>query len=412
LSSHEYGSHTCTAQEQWHTADLVQECFVPVLPQLRDVQRYRAAEWDLVQDTAGRAYWLAHFRSHFDVLAAHIAEEYPELAPAQTQSGAPTPLTAHGGDRLADLRAEYYAVLDDLAVRPERYGRLDVLMLDELRQVLLVRYGCRDPFRGVKAREDAAALALLPNLLRELDRLPPEQELTHLAEGLLAGNLFDLGAQATIERYTSGQHGFWDSRAQQPPHPWFVDHLDAWKARCLSGERARANPLPLLREGAGGGLAAPPYRHALWFVDNAGSDVVLGCLPLARWLLRRGVRVTLAANTQPALNDITAAELVPLLKSAAAIDPIFADPRLTVVASGNRAPLIDLTQLSDECVTAAADADLLMLHGMGRSIESNWSARFTCDCLRTAVLKDAEAAARLHAQLFDHVFRFEPGTAP
>jgi type II pantothenate kinase len=41
------------------------------------------------------------------------------------------------------------------------------------------------------------------------------------------------------------------------------------------------------------------------FVDNSGADVVLGILPFARQLIKMGARITLAANTYPALNDIT-----------------------------------------------------------------------------------------------------------
>jgi hypothetical protein len=106
------------------------------------------------------------------------------------------------------------------------------------------------------------------------------------------------------------------------PRPWAVDNLDA-----------ALNALTRLH----------PHVHAIACVDNAGSDAVLGihsliaavsqmsvvmsantpmtaghdlrCLPLAgmlpfaRELLRRGTRVTLAANETPSINDITAAEL-------------------------------------------------------------------------------------------------------
>jgi hypothetical protein len=44
--------------------------------------------------------------------------------------------------------------------------------------------------------------------------------------------------------------------------------------------------------------------------DNAGTDVVLGMVPLVRELLRRGTNVVLSANSTPALNDITHPELV------------------------------------------------------------------------------------------------------
>lgn len=36
------------------------------------------------------------------------------------------------------------------------------------------------------------------------------------------------------------------------------------------------------------------YRRALLFVDNSGADVILGMLPLARELLRRGTEVNIS----------------------------------------------------------------------------------------------------------------------
>jgi hypothetical protein len=98
------------------------------------------------------------------------------------------------------------------------------------------------------------------------------------------------------------------------------------------------------------GTVVSPYKRVIMFVDNAGADVVLGMLPFARELLRMGsevggagthccwgllmvacrgasqlsdvvpsflmahacvhkLQVVLVANSLPAINDITAAEL-------------------------------------------------------------------------------------------------------
>lgn len=55
-----------------------------------------------------------------------------------------------------------------------------------------------------------------------------------------------------------------------------MDDFDVFKGRMLgTGDRK-----------------PPPHRRALLFVDNAGADVVLGMLPLARELLRRGTEVS------------------------------------------------------------------------------------------------------------------------
>lgn len=42
------------------------------------------------------------------------------------------------------------------------------------------------------------------------------------------------------------------------------------------------------------GKKPQPHKRALLFVDNSGADVVLGMLPLARELLRRGTEVSLS----------------------------------------------------------------------------------------------------------------------
>lgn len=55
-----------------------------------------------------------------------------------------------------------------------------------------------------KEREHAAALEVLPDLLHELDQMPPTARLTSLIQGILAGNIFDWGAKATVDLYHNG----------------------------------------------------------------------------------------------------------------------------------------------------------------------------------------------------------------
>ena len=54
----------------------------------------------------------------------------------------------------------------------------------------------------------------------------------------------------------------------------------------------------------------------------AGADVVLGMIPLARELLRMGSEVVMVANSLPAINDVTCAELRTLLESVCETCPI------------------------------------------------------------------------------------------
>lgn len=55
---------------------------------------------------------------------------------------------------------------------------------------------------------------------------------------------------------------------------------------------------------------------------NAGADIVLGMLPLAREFLRQGVEVVLCANTLPAINDVTAQELCDLVEKIGSLCPV------------------------------------------------------------------------------------------
>lgn len=175
------------------------------------------------------------------------------------------------------------------------------------------------------------------------------------------------------------------------PRPWAVDDLDAAVAALAAG---------------------PPYRKAVLFVDNAGADVVLGMLPLARELARAGTHVILAANEAPSINDITAAELAALLLPAAAAADValgeaVAAGRLRVVSSGSGLPVIDLSALSPGLAAACEGADLVVLEGMGRAIETNLGAAFACDALKIGMVKHPEVAAALGGRMLDCVLRFD-----
>lgn len=76
----------------------------------------------------------------------------------------------------------------------------------------------------------------------------------------------------------------------------------------------------------------PPFRRVIVFVDNAGADIVLGMLPFVRELLRLRCEVVMVANSLPAINDITAAELRLLLSAAAEVCPIIKSARSAALA--------------------------------------------------------------------------------
>ncbi len=344
------------------------------LLQLADARAYRPTRWDLKRDDAGRQYWVRVFHEHRVALLRHMRASYPHADAARIQ---------------AFQQADHDA-FERIARHPERFEQIDILTLERMRGALLTSHGFPDAFAAVKQRENEIALRLLPATLRDLSLEADGEVFERLARQLMIGNLWDLGAIATIDLYESGQLSAEARSAQVPARPWRWDDVERWRSAWESGYRP---------------------RHAGYFIDNAGADFWLGCLPFVVWLLHRGVRVTLVGNARPKLNDIIADELEALLPRAVGCDAVLAnawrDGRLRVVASGSGTALIDLSELADECVTALADADLILLHGMGRAVESNWDTAFSCDVLRTATLKDAGVAAHVGGKLFDCVFRFD-----
>ena len=336
-----------------------------VFPLLADVANYRACDSDLLTDHYARSYWLDLFASHLEL---HIGSA--ELL------GIPR-------DGLIRANAALNQELARIRKHPDRHGRLDILLLTDLYRAALAAEGITDEFHLVKGRENEAALGTLPKRLEELDRLDDGPRFDSLIRGLLAGNLFDMGVEETARHYANNSVPFDEALASLPARPWLVDDL---------GEA---------REG----WVAEPARRTIIFADNAGADIVLGVLPLARELLRRGGEVVIAANAGPALNDVTFREVESIIDHAAAADAIFHDERLSVVSSGCEAPLIDLMSVSDDLVRAARGVDLVVLDGMGRAIESNYLARFTCPCWRVAMLKDPQVARSIGGKRYDAVFR-------
>jgi len=340
---------------------------VAQFPLLAQPSQYRACDVDLLVDETARAYWLEAFESHF-----------PTLLEAAASCGATVAAREHARDIL-------FAELALLHETPDRHGTLDLLMLTRFCRAALDDAGIFDEFRLVKERENDAAFAELPAYLARLNDADPAQRIELIIRGMLAGNLFDMGVPERAGHYADQAPSLRDALARVPARPWYVDDLDQLTAALTDRAPGRA----------------------IIFADNAGGDAVLGVLPLARELMSRGAEVCIAANDTPVLNDVTADEMRRLIARAADLDGTFASPSLSVIASGNRWPLIDLNHISDDLAAAALGTDLLVLVGMGRAVESNWSAPFTCPVLRIAIVKDPQVARTVGASMYDAIVRFD-----
>ena len=67
-------------------------------------------------------------------------------------------------------------------------------------------------------------------------------------------------------------------------------------------------------------------------------------------------------------------------------------------------------QVSREVIAEAHGADLVVLEGMGRAIETNLFAKFTCESLKLGMIKHPEVATCLGGRLYDCVINYDAGT--
>ncbi|KAB1993904.1 hypothetical protein ES319_D13G064200v1 [Gossypium barbadense] len=120
-------------------------------------------------------------------------------------------------------------------------------------------------------------------------------------------------------------------------------------------------------------------------------------------------QVVLAANDLPSINDVTYPELIEIiskLKDESGKLIGVDTSNLLIANSGNDLPVIDLTRVSQELAYLASDADLVILEGMGRGIETNLYAQFKCDSLKIGMVKHPEVAQFLGGRLYDCVFKY------
>ncbi|MHC4563651.1 MAG: ARMT1-like domain-containing protein [Planctomycetota bacterium] len=345
---------------------------------LSDPDNYTADGWDLLADSAARDYWLGLFDNHFERTLTHAAEHYGR------------PAERH----IDDARREFAETISQLRSAPDSLpsGRLNILELCRRREAVLRDNRLHDPFAHIKQRENDSAIDLYPAIVRQLHAMAPEDRWLHLMECVFAGNIFDLGSSATMSTAQQSPD-FLLTVENTKPRPWLVDDYDR-----LADDLVQTLPAK--------------WGKAVIFVDNAGCDFILGVMPLARELALVGVQVVLAANELPSLNDITADETVDVIRQLADIDrdlPALLDAQMfEVVSTGNDVPLIDLSDVSDELNAAAEDADLVILEGMGRAVESNFNASFKVDTLHLALLKDPQVASHVGGETFDCVCKYTP----
>ncbi|MBV8782078.1 MAG: DUF89 family protein [Phycisphaerae bacterium] len=342
---------------------------------LADPASYVACSWDLNIDDLGRNHWVSFFCRHI----VTILRLGVEAAVARGEA------VADAEGRANRCQIEFVERFQGYGAKPQAAGRVTILMLDMWRDEILRRHGFIDAFVDLKNRENEKMLPLVPAVCAQIDSLKGEQQLRAIIEGIFAGNIFDMGAEATAKAFLGKSPDFFGTRATLKARPWLIDDYDALAKRML--EQA-------------------PYRKCVFFIDNAGSDFLLGAVPMIRWLAQRGTRVIIAANERPTLNDMTVQDVRNWWPRVLAIEPSIAALPIHFISTGTGEPLIDLSAVSPLLNSAAAGADLVVLEGMGRGVESNLDARFAVDALNLAMIKDEIIALRHGGKLFDVICQF------
>ena len=338
--------------------------------QLANPSTYAACNWDLSEDDQAREHWVGFFKRHLETILK-LGTECSNAAP-------------RAAERAAACRREYLACFDRFAQRPKDYQNVTILTLDAWRDGLLRKYAFEDSFLDLKNRENAAALPLLPSVCRQIDSLSGEMQLRAVIQGVFAGNIFDMGAEATAKQMLGDGMDFFATRNKLRPRPWLIDDYDALAER----------------------MHTTRHRKVVFFIDNAGSDFVLGATPMMRWLALRGAAVIMAANQRPTLNDMTIHDVRAWWPRMVEVEPSLAALPIRLLSTGTGEPLIDLSAVSAELNDAARDADLVVFEGMGRGVESNLDAEFSCDALNLAMIKDDAVARRVGGRVYDVVCRF------
>jgi len=345
---------------------------------LAEPANYVADSWDLTNDEAGRVFWLDHFKANFQKTLE--AARQALVTDAQKLDAT-----------IAQVQRDFRVRLQVLREKPESMKPFTIFGLDRLRQDILNKFGLQDPFLKIKHQENIKACGLYPRLIKAHEKLDDESLLWVLTQGIFAGNVFDLGSSIIAQKYSSEGLDFYRILDELPERPWLVDNYEAWRDFLLEPGHT--------------------LKRMMLFVDNSGCDFILGCLPLARALAKQGATVVLAANDRPCLNDMTVPECKAVLRALAQDDEVLSfllqTRRIRVIGTGNGYPLIDFKKISTTCNRAAEGVNLLILEGMGRSVESNWKVRFECPVLKIAMLKNEWVAEKLQGKSGDLVCRFE-----
>lgn len=365
---------------------------------VRIPQNYQPDTLDLNADSEAAGYW-------FPCLSDMIQKFATQAGDSVTDSRNDSKGTNNSNGNFIDAKERAKLYLDSYLKYLNEYqlkresdktqGKvLGIRELLELNDKLLRIHGFDDLWLDCKKTENVAALQLFNNRLKEIDAIEDHDERWfQLVRGVLAGNMFDWGAQAVVNVIREDNDFGLDAALKHIQNrPWLVDNLNEWRKR----------------------LRNDPHKCAAIFVDNSGVDIILGVIPFARELLKRGTKVLLCANSEPSLNDVTSTELIEILNRCSSLCNIckqaIIEKQLLVYDNGQSGPCLDMRTLPQELCDALEThkTDLLIIEGMGRALHTNLNSRFDCETLKLAVVKNRWLAQRLGGEIFAVICKYEP----
>ncbi|KAI8892948.1 fumble-domain-containing protein [Globomyces pollinis-pini] len=342
-------------------------------PLLKDLESYNPDTSNL-SDPALQSYWI-------DLLDVNL--KYLVDIAVQKNSDAET--------RASMFESMYRHHLTALRSKPNAYGPLTVRSLLLLREQCLREMGFNDIFRGVKEAENAAAIKGFVPLITKLDLLEPAQLVDTLLDNIMAG----------------GNHTTINPRSSEIQVMLEKGELDFLSAKAKIGFNFKLNDKEKFRNR----LLTHAYKKTIIFVDNSGADLIFGILPFVRYLLKRGTHVTIAANTHPSVNDVTASELKQIVNEISKLDSIFeiaiTTDMLAIVPTGSGSPCLDFSRISEEVCAASHQVDLVIVEGMGRAIHTNFHCRFNVESVKVGVFKNPQIAKELNANMYDGLLLYE-----
>lgn len=284
--------------------------------------------------------------------------------------------------RAGEFKISYLNKLNELKKSPFAFGRLTVRSLLDLREHCMAEFQFFDVYSKEKREENKQGLELLDGRLNYIENIQNmEQRWLEIFKGFLAGNVYDYGAQSFIEKQKKG-------------------HLEKFTQalRSIDDSFHKTDSFSELVNR----IKSDHYKSVCLFVDNSGFDLILGVLPLVIEFLRNNhTKVILCANSRAAINDVTFQELVLVIKKACKLSHVlneafYKTEKLILFENGSASPCLDLSRININLANAITfnQVDLIILEGMGRAIHTNFDARFKCDSLKSAVIKNKWLAER------------------